>query len=55
MAVLLRGVARVITAESEHLFYDMTSVAGTAQVGFEETLGSAVACVPGERKNSYVH
>jgi len=35
----------VITAQREHLFYDMASVAGAAQVGFEETLGCALVCV----------
>ena len=54
MAVLLRGDARVVAAQSEHLFCEMASVAGAALVGFEETLGCALSCVPDERKNNYI-
>jgi len=55
MAVFLWGIASVVPAQSEHLFYDRASAPGTSQVGFEETLGCALSCVPDERKNRYIN
>jgi len=55
MALLLREFARVVTAQSEHLFYKKANVLGAAQAGFEETLGGWLSCVPDDRNNSNVN
>jgi hypothetical protein len=55
MALLLRVVVRVVTAQSEHLFYKKANVPEATQPGFEEALGGWPSCVPDERKNSNVN
>ena len=51
LAIMLQGVVRVVTAHSEHLFYDRASVPRSSQPGFEETLGFAPVCMPDGKKN----
>jgi hypothetical protein len=55
MALLFREAARVVTTQSEHLFYKKASVPGAAQAGFEEALGGWLSGVPDDRNNSNVN